>query len=524
MRYLFVILIAAMLCALPMAAVAVTASITLDVHQDIQDQFPNDFHVVGQVKSYISAPILSWHTDGPFTNFSYTITKVNLLDPTDPWYNFTADWSGSVGIPYCTVIHLGLLFDVEGANTVINLEGWWTLNGQPIGDIIHGQYNNGFVPVAGFDVSQSPNGEGDKIRITNGKQSDPPLPPPPGPNPPLFETEIVQMDVIGFLPGQAPPPEALSEYGQQNDWPWVHVNNANGLPISTTNPIYVMPDSFFDVFLEAVVPGHPGLPLGQQIYLQPGGTLVARTLTQFTNNAGQTEQRWQWDVHQAPNTVDWRPGDEYKWVQMPDVTNTGIDIRCDMNDGIPRVLADDFKCIETGPITDVHFWGSWLNDIKGNIEKIHLSLHQDVPAGRRAHSAIRLIPPFGRRTSSSVSSPKSSTRRFPRHSRSGGGILTRTPYSPTAILRCGNTTYPSTRGLSFSRERRRIPSSTGWMCRSTLHHKEPRRRSSGGRLATGEPRTLAAATSWMMRSGVSWGFPTGKNSAIPLRIPRLRIH
>lgn len=83
---------------------------------------------------------------------------------------------------------------------------------------------------------------------------------------------------------------------------------------------------------------------------------------------------------QAPNTVDWRPGDEYKWVQMPDISDTGIDIRCDMNDGKLRLLADDFKCIEVGPITDVHFWGSWLNDNKGQIQKIHLSLHKDVPA------------------------------------------------------------------------------------------------------------------------------------------------
>ena len=385
MKYLFAILIAATLCAVPIAAGAVTASITLDVHQDIDvplDKLPNDFHVVGQIKSYISAPVLVWHTDGPFTIFGSTITKVDPLNPADPWYNFTADWSlpvGSPGIPYCTVIHLGLLFDVEGANTVINLRGWWTHDGQPMGDT--GQVNNGFVPVAGFDVSDDVTGEGLKIRITNGKQLDPPLPPPPGPTPPPFETEILQMDVIGFLPGQAPSPEALSETGAQANWSWVHVNNANGMPISRLNPIYVVPDSFFDVFLSVPHQGQPSLPPLQQIHLQPGGTLVARTLTRFTNNAGLKEERWQWDVHQAPNTVDWRPGNEYKWVQMPDISDTGIDIRCDVNDGTPRVLADDFKCIETGPITDVHFWGSWLNDNKGQIQKIHLSIHKDVPAG-----------------------------------------------------------------------------------------------------------------------------------------------
>jgi hypothetical protein len=31
-------------------------------------------------------------------------------------------------------------------------------------------------------------------------------------------------------------------------------------------------------------------------------------------------------------------------------------------------------------ITDVHIWGSWKNDYKGNIISIHLSIHEDIPA------------------------------------------------------------------------------------------------------------------------------------------------
>ena len=69
-----------------------------------------------------------------------------------------------------------------------------------------------------------------------------------------------------------------------------------------------------------------------------------------------------------------------KWIQPPDDTPTGIDIRIDREDGIARVIADDFECVLTGPITGVHFWGSWLKDAKGNIIKIHLSIHDDIPA------------------------------------------------------------------------------------------------------------------------------------------------
>lgn len=71
----------------------------------------------------------------------------------------------------------------------------------------------------------------------------------------------------------------------------------------------------------------------------------------------------------------------YKWLQKPDEDWTGIDIRCDRNDGFPRTVADDFLCDQEGPIYDVHFWGSWLHDEKGNIEVIHLSIHEDIPQG-----------------------------------------------------------------------------------------------------------------------------------------------
>jgi hypothetical protein len=76
----------------------------------------------------------------------------------------------------------------------------------------------------------------------------------------------------------------------------------------------------------------------------------------------------------------WEPGDPAKWVQYPDLQETGIDV----NATYPHILADDFLCRQEGPITDIHIWGSWLNDylpFGASPERVRfvLSIHADVP-------------------------------------------------------------------------------------------------------------------------------------------------
>ncbi|MCK4655991.1 MAG: hypothetical protein KAT85_03145, partial [candidate division Zixibacteria bacterium] len=55
-----------------------------------------------------------------------------------------------------------------------------------------------------------------------------------------------------------------------------------------------------------------------------------------------------------------RPIEDAKmhWPQWPDLDNTGMDV-----DMFWFKLADDFRCTECGPITDIHFWGSFADDI-----------------------------------------------------------------------------------------------------------------------------------------------------------------
>ncbi len=73
-----------------------------------------------------------------------------------------------------------------------------------------------------------------------------------------------------------------------------------------------------------------------------------------------------------------------KWQQEPDLASTGMDVSAQIP-GVGVTLADDFECTTTGPITEIHVWGSWLEDYlpSGDPEAVSftLSIHEDVPAG-----------------------------------------------------------------------------------------------------------------------------------------------
>lgn len=77
----------------------------------------------------------------------------------------------------------------------------------------------------------------------------------------------------------------------------------------------------------------------------------------------------------SPAAADWDPGDPHKmhFPQLPDPT--GWDVAATW----PKVLADDWMCTGTGPVTDIHFWGSWYDDQQIPIEYIHVSIHEDIP-------------------------------------------------------------------------------------------------------------------------------------------------
>ncbi len=63
----------------------------------------------------------------------------------------------------------------------------------------------------------------------------------------------------------------------------------------------------------------------------------------------------------VPALADWSPQDGHKmhFPQLPDEQGW------DVNAGNPVVLADDWRCSESGAVTKVHFWGSW-RDVNGD--------------------------------------------------------------------------------------------------------------------------------------------------------------
>ncbi|MCK5428155.1 MAG: hypothetical protein KAI94_01715, partial [Anaerolineales bacterium] len=79
--------------------------------------------------------------------------------------------------------------------------------------------------------------------------------------------------------------------------------------------------------------------------------------------------------------ADWYPGDDHKmhYPQLPDPFGWDVKAGFDHQTGFQKVLADDWLCTQTGPVGDVHLWGSWKDDDPGFIESIHLSIHSDVP-------------------------------------------------------------------------------------------------------------------------------------------------
>jgi hypothetical protein len=76
-----------------------------------------------------------------------------------------------------------------------------------------------------------------------------------------------------------------------------------------------------------------------------------------------------------------------KFLQPPKVDQPFIDQNgVNVYDITPKVLGDDFLCSLTGPITDIHIWGSWLNDQIGTLQNVFVSFWSDIPATNDVYS------------------------------------------------------------------------------------------------------------------------------------------
>jgi len=83
----------------------------------------------------------------------------------------------------------------------------------------------------------------------------------------------------------------------------------------------------------------------------------------------------------APAAADWIPGDGHKmhYPQLPDPN--GFDVAFLDGNSNPAVLADDWRCSESGWVEDLHFWCSWREDIVGQIASIEARIYSNDPDG-----------------------------------------------------------------------------------------------------------------------------------------------
>ncbi|HRZ36331.1 MAG TPA: PEP-CTERM sorting domain-containing protein [Candidatus Paceibacterota bacterium] len=88
-----------------------------------------------------------------------------------------------------------------------------------------------------------------------------------------------------------------------------------------------------------------------------------------------------------PALADWDENDpNTKWLQMPNMDN-GYNVFSTWGiylGGLPvsKVVADDWKCTDPAPVTDIHVWGSWWNDEAPNgwLPTFQLTIYSDIPA------------------------------------------------------------------------------------------------------------------------------------------------
>jgi hypothetical protein len=70
-----------------------------------------------------------------------------------------------------------------------------------------------------------------------------------------------------------------------------------------------------------------------------------------------------------------------KWIQLPDMTTEwGLDLQSqwDPTDSEPDIIkADDWQCLDGRPITDIHWWGSYLNNVEFEPDEFVILIYED---------------------------------------------------------------------------------------------------------------------------------------------------
>lgn len=113
-------------------------------------------------------------------------------------------------------------------------------------------------------------------------------------------------------------------------------------------------DSFFDITYRIDFIGAPGGPVGGM----SGSTTATARIAQGGHKFWTPADGSVMSNPQQPDPMGW-----------------------DVYGVYPMVLGDDWLATETTPVKDIHFWGSWLNDVVGGINSFDITIREDVPAG-----------------------------------------------------------------------------------------------------------------------------------------------
>ena len=92
---------------------------------------------------------------------------------------------------------------------------------------------------------------------------------------------------------------------------------------------------------------------------------------------------------------DWVPEDGHKmhFPQLPDPEGWDIEMFSHAGPGVlgQNENADDWVCSQSGPVKDIHFWTSWMDDnemeppdpqtVPGVLDNVFVAIYDDLPAG-----------------------------------------------------------------------------------------------------------------------------------------------
>jgi len=230
---------------------------------------------------------------------------ITPLGGEDYWFECTW-WMEEPGkyIPFCDILHLGVLFDVDYKNIIIDVVSWWTRDGVPVGGKAAGAlYNNGYAPVIGFNVEDLADPQ--VMTVANG-----------------FVTGTRHRRLVRRLrPGHRRRSSSTSSScrwphsmrltrrilthctraAPAESFPWVNIVRADASGIQHRTPLSIDPGVRWRSCLATRrAPRRCGLSSRSKI--EPGGFLVIREQAGFTNNSGEYETQCFWEIHGAqPN-------------------------------------------------------------------------------------------------------------------------------------------------------------------------------------------------------------------------------